>query len=71
MTNRKKKVVYVEKDGIRAEATKETFKGLVSRGWTVVDDGTKEEKKAAEEEAKAVKQLEEQELKLFGIREEN
>jgi hypothetical protein len=62
----RKKTVVIEKDGVRAEATEETFKGLAARGWTVVDDGDKDEKNAAETEAKEAEKLQEQEQKLFG-----
>jgi len=65
MTNSKKKTVVIEKDGVQAEATQESFKGLVKRGWTVVDDGDKDAQKAAEAEAKEVEKLTAQEQKLF------
>lgn len=65
-----KKTVVVEKDGVQAKATDVTFKGLVKRGWTVVDDGDKDRKKAAEAEAKEAEKLEEQEVKLFGTNDE-
>lgn len=66
MSNRKKTVV-VEKDGVTAEATVESFKGLVKRGWTVKDDGTKAEKQEAEALAKAAAELEQQEVELFQL----
>lgn len=41
------KVIYIEKgegkDKVRAEATEVTLRGLELHGWTVVDDGDKEE----------------------------
>lgn len=61
-----KKTVIVEKDGVQAEATEVTFKGLVKHGWTVVDDGGKEAQKAAEAQAKEAQKLDEQEQTLFG-----
>jgi hypothetical protein len=38
----KSKTVVIEKDGVQAEATKESFAALAKRGWTVVEDGDKE-----------------------------
>jgi hypothetical protein len=64
------KEVVVEKeteDGkVQAVATQLTLRGLLKHGWTVVDDGSKQEKQSAEAQAKEVKQLQEQEEKLFG-----
>lgn len=65
-----KKVVVMEKDGVRTEVTQESFKGLAKRGWTVVDDGDKELKQQQEAEAKQTQELEEQEQKLFGSSDE-
>lgn len=64
MSNRK--TVVIEKDGVRAVATEITFAGLAKRGWTVVDDGDKDVKKATEAKAKETEKLQEQEQKLFG-----
>lgn len=66
MSRNSRKTVVMEKDGVQTEVTREQFKGLAKRGWTVVDDGNKSAEKANEEEAKEAKKLEEQELKLFG-----
>lgn len=64
------KVVVMEKDGIRTEVTQAQFKGLAKRGWTVVDDGDKEQQKQEQAVAEEVQKLEEQEQKLFGTSDE-
>lgn len=66
----KKKTVVMEKGGVETEVTREAFKGLAKRGWKVKDDGTKEQTKAVEDAHKEAEKLEQQELKLFGIENE-
>lgn len=61
-----KKTVVIEKDGVRAEATEATFKALAKRGWTVVDDGDKDNAEANKAEAEQAQKLDEQEQQLFG-----
>ena len=65
MRNSRKKTVVIEKDGVQAEATRESFQGLVARGWKVVGED-KDAEKAAEEQRKEQEKLEEQEVKIFG-----
>jgi len=60
------KTVVIEKDGVRGVATEQTFAGLAKRGWTVVDDGDKDQKKAVNERKQTVEKIEQQEQKLFG-----
>jgi len=66
----KRKTVVIEKDGVRAEADQNTFKGLAKRGWTVVDDGDKDAQAAQQEEQKQAEELEQQEQQLFGTNDE-
>jgi hypothetical protein len=63
----KNKTVVMEKDGVETEVTREQFKGLVKRGWSVVDTGNKDEEKALKAAAEEQEKLEKQERELFGV----
>lgn len=68
MSKRAKEVV-IEKDGVRGVATQVTLKGLLKRGWQVVDDKDKEVAKANKANAEEEQKLDAEVEKYFGTEE--